>query len=1580
MKKKIQFMLTALLFVFILAGNFAKAQVDVVAGGTTTYANLKLAFDQINLGTHTGAITINITGAGTYTDPAAPAVLNSTGIGAANYTSVLIRPTADGVIIKATTVLGRGVIELNAADNVTIDGDNPNTGGTNRNLTIQNLAAATITYTSVVRVMTSTTAGYTSADNNTVKNCLITGSAVGRMISTATGTSASENTTFGILANGGAGAAPLATTSVTGSAPSGTTINAFLADNNSVISCARGIVFIGAATTVSTGVTVTNNAVGDQVTTPTPATPPYTSPTSTVYTKGIYLAGTAAVTVTGNSVKNVMSYVATTTSAIELNAAIGTSVTISSNTINNLTSNGASGATKGIYILSASGTYTISKNIINNTQTMGTSSGAAGIDATGTGTSATIELNRITTVYNRSTGTYGASGIIFGGTAVTVKNNTIADLKMDMTGGAAFSTTFGIHGIRCNAGTNHKVYHNSVNLYGSLFGTAATSILTSAFCIVGTGLTGVTVYNNIFMNRLSGGTAGTVAHVAVYVPSAGTSAMNFTINNNAYYCGTDATTQGIGQAGTTASAPTYLTLAAMKVYTATLNVAGTNDNAALGFTAVSSAPFTSDTDFHIPTGTATSLESGGVSQVTTGVTTDYEQPTPDVRPGPAGSVNGGASAPDMGADEFDGIPADITPPTISYTNLTNTTSTANRSFTGVTVTDASGVNGTAGTRPRVYYKRSTDANAFNNNTSGTAGWKYAEANGSTSPFDFTIDYTLLNGGGGVTTGDIVNYFVVAQDLATTPNVGINNGTFAATPTSVALTAVAFPIGGSIKLYNIVAAPLSGDYTIGVLAFNKASGKNITMERVVKRVMKEVFVADENTDNVKSTEAPVTASVNSSKGKMVMKEVEEVSFVPMENGKEYTGSLSVKRSENPGLPVDAGVGVYGTITAAVNDLNLRGISGAVRFLLLDATYPTETYPIVINDIVGASATNTFTLKPNTGVTATISGASANTAAIKVLSSYATIDGSNTVNGTTRDLTIENTSITSPIAVWFGSTGTTTMNASGIKNCNVINGVNTSSAIVLTDGAVTTTGGYFTNFTIQNNNVQKAYIGVYSFYATAAGNGNGCVYRGNTINSTGANSVRLVGIYVQGADGALVTGNDIGNFDGTSAEDDKGVWFATGTVNSTISANSIHDLVYTGTGGYGGQGAYISSGVTGCNNTVVNNMIANISGDGWNYTTIPTDNPIGIVVTGTQTGVKIYYNSINMYGNTLNQTSAMSMGIYLGAGSVADIRNNSIANSQGLFAATGYGTVGVYAVTNNAQFSTINNNNYYVSPTGSGLVYIGQIAAAGSLNLGAWQTATAQDANSVSGNPQYVSNTDLHVSLATNSILNNNAGLGTGVTDDFDAVNVRSVTTPDIGADEFQGTYVVNLTIALEACPSNNITVALYNSSCGLIASQTIAYTGPGAYTVAIPYTTISNATTCWIKVTNENSLVIWSSALSTFTASAISYNFTTGLSQVFGNTNLINVGGVWSMISGDVNQDDAVDGTDLSDIDNDAISGIPGSASGNPTDLNCDGFVDSSDLSFADNNASVGYFGSGPCSPAGFPHNTNTNDSKVNNSK
>ena len=169
------------------------------------------------------------------------------------------------------------------------------------------------------------------------------------------------------------------------------------------------------------------------------------------------------------------------------------------------------------------------------------------------------------------------------------------------------------------------------------------------------------------------------------------------------------------------------------------------------------------------------------------------------------------------------------------------------------------------------------------------------------------------------------------------------------------------------------------------------------------------------------------------------EVEEVTWFPMLNGKVYTGNLYVKKSENPQLNFPDNVeGVYSTITAALADLNLRGVSGATTFSLVDATYPTETYPLVVN-ITNASlptAVNTVTIKPGTTVTASISGVSAVAQIFKILNSYVTIDGSNS-GGTDRSLTVENTSATSPQVLAIGSTGTTPITNVTIKNTILIN---------------------------------------------------------------------------------------------------------------------------------------------------------------------------------------------------------------------------------------------------------------------------------------------------------------------------------------------------------------------------------------------------------------------------------------------------------------------------------------------------------------------------------------------------------------
>ena len=84
-----------------------------------------------------------------------------------------------------------------------------------------------------------------------------------------------------------------------------------------------------------------------------------------------------------------------------------------------------------------------------------------------------------------------------------------------------------------------------------------------------------------------------------------------------------------------------------------------------------------------------------------------------------------------------------------------------------------------------------------------------------------------------------------------------------------------------------------------------------------------------------TEISETSTLVNPKGRKEIKEVEEVSWVPMQNGKIYDGPLYIKKSESPNYSYPMNVnGVYATITAAITDLNLRGVSGATRFLLND----------------------------------------------------------------------------------------------------------------------------------------------------------------------------------------------------------------------------------------------------------------------------------------------------------------------------------------------------------------------------------------------------------------------------------------------------------------------------------------------------------------------------------------------------------------------------------------------------------------------------------------------------------------------
>jgi|GEM_PF-970705 len=1249
-----------LLFLFIVFAGSQKmyAQVTVTATAGTlsgSYTTLKAAFDAINLGTHQGDIIIDISGNTTET---APAVLNSSDAEPAGYNFVLIEPIADAVTISGAPGAGRGVIELNGADNVQIIGDNPLTAGSNRNLTITNTSSAATTASSVIRIATRATAT-TSADNIFILNCILNGNVTSGNASGITSATSSSNVSFGIYCGGNGGVtattAPTAITSATAdAAPAGTTINFLVIDNNQINRCARGIVFNGAAVSISSSLTISNNAIGAAAVL---GTYPYTTPATTVYAKGIWVAGTESVSITGDTVQNLLSYVANSNTAIELAANIGTGlIDISGNSISGVANNSTSSDAFGILVSSAANKFSINSNTIATVQNNASAS-VAGIKIAASGGSASISQNKISGVFARSTGGYGAFGIQLATAAngAEISNNFIYDLMN--VGNASFNNTDNVAGIIIASGSNHKIYHNSVSLYGANTGTG--SNLLSCLHVTSSAITGLDIRNNIFSNTVTGA-SGTEAAVCMYLPFSASAGLGYNINNNAYYTGSVSGRHGIAHinaAGYNAAnildvanfnANSTSPAANFRSFSSALGVSA-SDFASFGSTAA--APFTAATDLHIPAATLTRLESGAVP---VGVSVDFD------------NAARSGTAPDIGADEFAGTPQDLTPPLISYTPLAGTCTLGNRTLTA-TITDASGI-GTGGNLPRLWWKINAGAYVL-----------------AAAPTVAGSNYTFTFGAGAIV-GDVVSYYIVAQDNAGTPNVisqpSVGAGPFTANPPTATVAPTA---PDSYGIQNNLAP---GTYTVGA-------------------------------------------------------------------GQTYT-----------------------TLTDAVAAYNTSCLSGAVVFNLMDATYPSETFPIVIGNPV-ASAVNTLKIKPNTS--ATISGASS-VALIKLNGAdYVTIDGSNS-GGTDQSLTINNTDPgTSSAVIWVASESSSngaTHNV--IKNCVITGNAGTTTAYGIVASSGTTIGAApptaNSNNTYQNNNVSTVYNGIALFGLSSGETSNSIT--GNKVGSANVTEkIGFRGIYVSNQTGVAITNNTVLGIastvsSGARTNPPAGITVKGAITNGIINLNKISDCKNNSTGGWPAHGITLGSTTANTGLNIYNNFIYDVAGYGWPG--IPSDNGHGIGIIGGG-GYNIYYNSVNLATDQINPNGSLSAAIYIeSTPAQLNIRNNIFSNQQTASITVRYA---IYSDAPATAFTNINYNDYYT--TGASLGYLTSAKA----DLAAWQSATGADLNSVSVDPVFISATDLHLKTTSPSSTLN--ALGTpiaGFTTDIDG-NGRNATTPDMGADEF-----------------------------------------------------------------------------------------------------------------------------------------------------------------------------------------------------
>jgi hypothetical protein len=502
------------------------------------------------------------------------------------------------------------------------------------------------------------------------------------------------------------------------------------------------------------------------------------------------------------------------------NVNTGSTTTIENNTLRDITrlqtAAGGTGTFYGFYNLGEAQTSNIRNNKVLNLSLTNTTSSLYMMYWTGSSLTRNINNNTIDSIYTGGGTMYGmyttsgtvvnvynnlirgiasnkstsTAGIVYGlytagGTTLNIYNNIVADLR------APFATSINaVHGISLQGGTTINLSYNTVYLSGTGATTAATTFGSSAMFYT-TSVGSLISKNNIFYNTCIAGPAGVVSAIRRNAVLTTTPNYNGTSNNNIYYAGAVASGKYlIYWDGTTGLTGKDSVLASYKTRVASadaLSLAG-----ALAFSST-----TAPMNLHINGTSATLVESS--AQPVAGITTDFDGDVRDV------------NSPDVGADEgtFTAGP-DIQGPGISYTALAGTGFLTNRTLS-VNITDRTGINTTTGTSPRLYFrKRENIDNTYNGNTSATTGWKYVESTNTTSPFSFTIDYSLLN----VTPvpGDTIQYFVVAQDAVTTPNFSINSGILT-TPSTVALTSANFPVTGNINQYKLL-PQVSAVITVG----------------------------------------------------------------------------------------------------------------------------------------------------------------------------------------------------------------------------------------------------------------------------------------------------------------------------------------------------------------------------------------------------------------------------------------------------------------------------------------------------------------------------------------------------------------------------------------------------------------------------------------------------------------------------------------------------------------------------------------------------------------------------------------------
>jgi PKD repeat protein len=436
--------------------------------------------------------------------------------------------------------------------------------------------------------------------------------------------------------------------------------------------------------------------------------------------------------------------------------------------------------------------------------------------------------------------------------------------------------------------------------------------------------------------------------------------------------------------------------------------------------------------------------------------------------------------------------------------------------------------------------------------------------------------------------------------------------------------------------------------------------------------------------------------------------------------------------------------FATLAAAVTEINNYGICGAVTFNIRTGTY---TEQITINQIAGASATNTITFKSESGNKADVTiSAPATTSVIDNF--VINLNGADFI--VIKDLTIERT-----------GTGTyaSAINIEGdVQNVTITNNILRGPTSIITDANGTRSGIFGAanattkNLEIYNNLFDNNSNGVWLSTSTTNYSTGTRIYD-NTIN------VHYTGVFVAGQYFPEIYKNKINRMDKTINVEFYGI-----SLNLIDSAYNITRNHIESNRGYGIR-LRSSNGYAGKEGLVTNNIvIMNYAG---------TSSVFGI---SNETGGRdqLYahntcYLNVDYTGST---STTLGARVFYMPTTTANVYSN-VRVLNNIFYSTTDGVAAWFTTNNIPAVTELDYNLYWAGVPN--LTYVSAYLT----DLAAYQTATGKAKNAYNFTLSFVSNTNAHISFMQKFAYGRN---DLNINEDYDG-DVRCASLPTIGADEY-----------------------------------------------------------------------------------------------------------------------------------------------------------------------------------------------------